>query len=86
MKFKRIMIILVIAVFLFTIASASAGDVNDTVVASEDTGEIELSSNDGIAEDILQTTQKNNTLIRANNEETVSSPADSQILGAGEGN
>ena len=85
MKFKRIMIILVIAVFLFTIASASAGDVNDTVVASEDTGEIELSSNDGIAEDILQTTQKNNTLIRANNEETVSSPADSQILGAGEG-
>ena len=41
MKCKRIMIILVIAVFLFTIASASAGDVNDTVVASEDTGEIE---------------------------------------------
>ena len=85
MKCKRIMIILVIAVFLFTIASASAGDVNDTVVASEDTGEIELSSNDGIAEDILQTTQKNNTLIRANNEEPVGEAADSEILGAGTG-
>ena len=64
MKYKKLMIMLVIAIFLFTIASASAGDVNDAAMASEDTSQNALSFN-GIAEDNLQTTEKTDERVSA---------------------
>ena len=38
MKFKKSIILLVVAIFIFGVASVCASDVNDTVVASEDAG------------------------------------------------
>jgi len=43
MKYKKIMFMLVLAIFIFTAASVCASDVNDTVIASEDDSTIELS-------------------------------------------
>ena len=40
-----------LAIFLFAIAAASASDVNDTAIASEDTNQMDLSSNNEITED-----------------------------------
>ena len=43
MKYKKIMFVLVLAIFIFTAASVCASDMNDTVIASEDDSTIELS-------------------------------------------
>ena len=48
MKYKKIMLILIIAIFLVSIASVCAADANDTLVASKDTNQMDLSSNDEI--------------------------------------
>ena len=53
MKYKKSIIILAMAIFLFAIATASASDVNDTIVAGEDTGQIELSASNDMAADNL---------------------------------
>ena len=73
MKYKKSMIIILLAIFLISIASASASDANDTALSSEDTGQIELSG-DEITGDNIQ----------ANNEETASAKTDSEILAAGQ--
>jgi len=46
MKYKKIMFMLVLAIFIFTVASVCASDMNDTVIASEDDSTIELSQAD----------------------------------------
>ena len=46
MKYKKSIIIIMLTIFLFAIAAASASDVNETVMANEDTGQMELSAND----------------------------------------
>ena len=76
MKYKKIMIMLIMAIFLVSIGSASAADANDTAITSEDTNQIELSSNIEITEDNLQT----------NDDETLSAETGLEILSAGEGN
>ncbi len=80
MKYKKIMLILITAIFLVSIASVCAADANDTMVASENTNQMDLSSNNVIVEDSLQTSEENTTLTQANDAES-----DSQILAEGEG-
>jgi len=46
MKYKKIIFMLVLAIFIFTAASVCASDMNDTVIASEDDSTIELSQAD----------------------------------------
>ena len=66
---------LMLAVFLFAIAAASASDVNDTIVAGEDTGQMKLSASNEMTADNLKTSEDNNTLTQAN---------DFEVLGADE--
>ena len=80
MKYKKIMLILIMAIFLASIASVCAADANDTLVASKDTNQMDLSSNNEITEDNLKTSEENTTLTQANDAES-----DSQILSEGEG-
>ena len=56
MEFKKSMIIIMLAVFLISIASVSASDVNDTAIASDQTT-VEISKNEEIIlnQDIEQT-------------------------------
>ena len=69
MKFKKSMILIILSIFLLSIASVCASDVNDTVISSEDTVQMELSQNNEISEDNLQTSE-NAALTQTNNEET----------------
>ena len=62
MKYKKIMLILITAIFLASIAGVCASDANDTAVASEDTSQIELSDSNKVIEDNLQTSEENDEL------------------------
>ena len=53
MVYKRRMIAMILAVFLFAIATASASDVSDTAIASEDHSQMELAVNDEIIGDFI---------------------------------
>ena len=46
MKYKKIMFMLVLVIFIFGVASICATDVNDTIIASGDDSTIELSQAD----------------------------------------
>ena len=85
MDFKKSMLILILAIFLVSIAGVCAADANDTTVASEDANQMDLSSNNVIVEDSLQTSEENTTLTQTNDDGTVSAESDSQILNEGEG-
>jgi hypothetical protein len=71
---KGILILTLLILALFSMSCIYAADVNDTLAASENTGEIELSTGDEVTKDNLQ----------ANNEETVSAETDSEILTDGQ--
>ncbi|WP_458406545.1 Ig-like domain repeat protein [Methanobrevibacter sp.] len=79
MKFGKTFILLVLAIFLFSLTGVFAGEM-DTPVASEDTGQLEVSVNEEVTEDNLQTSEENNTLTVGENDETLSSGTDSEIL------
>ena len=49
MGFKKSMLILILAIFLISIASVCAADANDVAIASEDTNQMDLSSNNVIS-------------------------------------
>ena len=68
MKSKKIMLILITAIFLASIAGVCAADANDTLVASEDTNQIELSDSNKIIEDNLQTSEENDELTLTDND------------------
>ena len=85
MDFKKSMLILVLAIFFISIAGVCASDANDTIVASEDANQIELSSGNQITEDNLQTTEENTTFAQTDNDESISVETDSQILSESEG-
>ena len=55
MKYKSIIILALTIFVLITIAGVSAADTNNTAIASEDTGEIELSASDDISVNNLET-------------------------------
>ena len=84
MGFKKSIIILILAIFLFSIASVCASDANDAAILCEDANQIELSSSNEIDEDNLKTSEENTTLTQAN-DETVSAESESETLGEDEG-
>ena len=84
MEYKKSMIILILTIFLFSIASVCASDVNDAAIVSEDTNQIEISSNNGIANDNLQTSEKNSILTQTNDNGTLIAETNSQTLSEGE--
>ena len=88
MKSKKIMLILITAIFLVSIASASASDANDTMVASENTNQIEISDSDKTIEDNLQTSEENDELTLTDNgvlgaDSATYSDLDSEIRASG---
>ena len=82
MKYKKIMFMLVLAIFIFGAASVCASDVNDTVIASEDTSQLELSAGSELDADNLKTSETNTILTQTNNDESMSGEIDSEVLGA----
>ena len=79
------MIILALTIFvLINIAGVSAADANDTVIASDDMGEIDLSSN-SIETDDLKTSPEDTPLSQANNDEIASVENDSEVLNVNPG-
>ncbi len=52
MKFRKSMFMLVLVIFLFSIAAVSANEVDDSSLASEDNFEIDHPTDDVIGEDI----------------------------------
>ena len=71
MGYKKSIILIILVIFLFSIAGVCASDVNDMPIASEDANQMELSSNNEITEDNLQTSEENTTLAQANDNECV---------------
>ena len=67
MKFKKIMLILITAIFLLSIASVCASDVNDTAIASEDTIPLEITQSDEIS-----VNNDNQAIEQSNDEEKIS--------------
>ena len=80
MKRKKIMLILITAIFFASIAGVCASDANDTMVASDDTGEIELSHENEMSADNLQTGKENDKLALADNDESVSAQTGTEVL------
>ena len=85
MDYKKSIIILIMAIFLFSITSVCASDVNDTVMAGEDTSQMILSAGNEIDVDNLKTGEENNILAQTGNE-PVGAGTDSEILGEDIGN
>ena len=85
MKYKKTIILLVLTIFIFGVASVCASDVNDTVIASEDTSQMGLSVGSEMDMDNLKTSEGNTTLTQTNNDESVSEEIDSEVLGADTG-
>ena len=79
MKYKKIMFMLVLAVFLLSITCVSASEIDDTL-ASEDTNTIGLSVDKDIIEDNLQTSEENDELALNDNDETLSAKNDTDVL------
>ena len=79
MKYKKIMFMLVLAVFLLSITCVSASEIDDTL-ASEDTNTIGLSVDNDI-EDNLQTSEKNEALASTDYDEAIAQ-TDTDVLGA----
>ena len=83
MKYKKHMIIFLAALFLFTMATASASDSNDTAVAVEDTDQMELSVGNEIIANNLKTSEKNDTLTQTGEDKLVSLQTDFLALNDG---
>ena len=79
MKYKKIMFMLVLAVFLLSITCVSASEIDDTL-ASEDTNTIGLSVDNDI-EDNLQTSEENEALASTDYDEAIAQ-TDTDVLGA----
>ena len=79
---KGIVIFTLLILALFSVSCIYAADMNDTLAASEETGEIELSVNDEMSRDNLQTSEENSKLAADENDETLSYEIDSEILTA----
>ena len=79
MKYKKIMFMLVLAVFLLSITCVSASEIDDTL-ASEDTNTIGLSVDNDIIEDNMQTSEENDELALTDNDETLSAKNDADVL------
>ena len=83
MKYKKTIIFLIVAIFIFSITAVSASDMNDTAIDSDDTSQMELSTINEA--DNLKTREENTTLTCTNNVESVSMGIDSAVIGADTG-
>ncbi|WP_296876590.1 right-handed parallel beta-helix repeat-containing protein, partial [uncultured Methanobrevibacter sp.] len=72
MKYKKTMILLVLAIFIFGVASVCASDVNETTIATQEDNQMELT----LTEDEIQTNENDNMLTQTE---------DAEILTSGEG-
>ena len=79
MKYKKTIILLVLAVFLLSITCVSASEIDNTI-ASEDANTIELSTDNDITEDNIQTSEENDKLTLTDNDETLSAKNDTDVL------
>ena len=77
MKFKKSMLILILAVFLISIAGVCASDVNDTQMASQDDAAIESTD-----ENMIMVEDIEPAVSTAENGEIVSAGVDDEIVGA----
>ena len=60
MEYKKTIIFLIVAIFIFSITAVSASDINDTAINSDDTSQIELTTSNEA--DNLMTSEENTTL------------------------
>ena len=79
MKYKKSIILLVLAVFILSINCVSASELDDTL-AIEDTNHNGLSVDNDIIEDNLQTSEENDELALTDNDETLSAKNDTDVL------
>ena len=84
MKYKKSAIMLALVIFLFAIATVSASDMDDNPLASEDTNQVELST-DKIIEDNLKTNDEDTTPTQSGNDEKASAKEELDVLSEGEG-
>ena len=77
MKYKKSIIVLLLAIFLFSITTVCASEI-DTPIASEDTNQIELSVNDEMSMDNRQTSEEKLEL--GVDDESLSEKTDTDIL------
>ena len=82
MRYEKSMIILLLAIFILAVATASASDVDDASLASGDTIQMGLSVNDEMSADNLQASEENDELALAGGDENLSSQADADVLSA----
>ena len=80
MKYKKTIILLALVVFLLSIAGVSASEIGDTI-ASENANTIELSTDNDIIEDNLQTSEENEALASTDYDEAIAQ-TDTDVLGA----
>ena len=80
MKYKKTIIILALVVFLLSIAGVSASEIDNTI-ASENANTIELSADNDIIEDNLQTSEENEALASTDYDEAIAQ-TDTEVLGA----
>ena len=81
MKYKKTIILLALVVFLLSIAGVSASEIDNTI-ASENANTIELSGDNDIIEDNLQTSEENMVFTSTDYDEALSAQTDTEVLGA----
>ena len=79
MEYKKTIILLALVVFLLSIAGVSASEIGDTI-ASENANTIELSADNDIIEDNLQTSEENEALASTDYDEAIAQ-TDTEVLG-----
>ena len=80
MEYKKTIILLALVVFLLSIAGVSASEIDNTI-ASENANTIELSTDNDIIEDNLQTSEENEALASTDYDEAIAQ-TDTEVLGA----
>ena len=82
MEYKKTIILLALVVFLLSIAGVSASEIDNTI-ASENANTIELSTDNDIIEDNLQTSEENMVFTSTDYDEALSAQTDTEVLGEG---
>ena len=80
MKWRKTIIFLMIAIFLFSIAAVSASDADDMEITSEDANQIELSASNEMNVDNLKTSEENTIETQAKNNKSMSAALGSKLL------
>lgn len=72
MEYRKTIIILMVAIFIFSITAVSASDMNDTAIDNDNTNQIELSTDDNIIEYKAVSIAEDTQLTQSNNDEKIS--------------